>query len=199
VKAAVEDAAGVSLPSPGWKLKVALAVDANPELKAAVAQVEQNYVASEEVACRDKPRVINPFIGMTSSRRHHRGGCRLVVAVLAFFILLSMLGHHHHSKHGSEDSQPDHNQDGQDSGSEDGGQSNPLGFFFGLAIICFAMSCCTLLCSALYKKCCARAPAVAVTVEDEPNIVPSSVVSGTVTSFTTTAKYVELEKGTCKL
>jgi hypothetical protein len=199
IKSALEDAAGTSLPSPGWKQKVALALEANPELKEAIAQVERDFVADDAQLMNQQPRIRNPFTGSpaSGSSTHHHQGARCVCLFFAVLVMLFCFLPRTHSRDGPEQGPPPP-REGDSEGPEDGHDHHSL---FGFFLIWFILLSCTVcLCRVIKKKCAPRPveaeSTVAVDVETVPNIVPSTVASATVTSVT--MKFMDMEKGSLK-
>jgi hypothetical protein len=72
LKARLEDAAGVALPSYQWQLKVSAALAANPSLTHALASAEKANAQVSECASADEPQ--QQLAGLGYNRHHGYGG-----------------------------------------------------------------------------------------------------------------------------
>jgi hypothetical protein len=203
LKSALEDAAGAQLPTQGWKQKVAIALEANPELKDAVTKAEKELVVDEsELACRHS-QIKNPFSSNKPCQkkkcRKTRCICYLVLVFFLFFVLLT--SHHHHGEDDQQEPPPPPPQDGEDREDDHDHPSPFFAIFFWLCVL----GCVVSLCRVCMKRrsppppvtpAQVETPAVAVDIESMPTIVSADVKNGTVTSVT--MKYIDMEKGTLK-
>ena len=171
LKAAVEDAAGTSLPVPGWKCKMVQAINANPELKAAVENAAQMQMPQGGRGKQGAAR--KEADGNVQGSRCGRC-CAIIMIVFSTMFLVSLFstviglcgggeGMEGMDMEGADGSEYQGETEGEGEvgvfGDEEAmPESDPLaGFFFSIFFGFLLIMTCSLCCKCLrclYKQCC---------------------------------------------